>query len=62
MVPSVNSSLPEGWNIPERIFFATSRSLLVGVLMRTAVPDQASRQTTIKAARSCQSHVFGAEA
>ena len=48
--------------MPEMMFFATSRPLLVGVLIRTAVPDQASRQATMKAANSCHSHVFGAEA
>ena len=48
--------------MPEMMFFATSRPLLVGVLTRTAVPDHASRQAMIKAASSCHSHVFGAEA
>ena len=48
--------------MPEMIFPATSSPLLVGLLVCTAVPDHASRQATMKAASSCHSHVFGAEA
>ena len=58
----MNSSLAEGWKMPEMIFPATSSPLLVGLLVCTAVPDHASRQATMKAASSCHSHVFGAEA
>lgn len=48
--------------MPERMFPATSNPLPVGLLTFTAVPDQARRQATIKAASSCHTHVFGAEA
>ena len=61
-VPKVNSSFVEGWKMPERMFPATSSPLPVGLLTFTAVPDQARRQATTKAASSCHTHVFGAEA
>ena len=48
--------------MPEMMFPATSSPLLVGLLVYTAVPDQASRQATMNAASSCHSQVFGAEA
>ena len=48
--------------MPEMMLPATSSPLPVGLLTSTAVPDQASRQATTKAASSCHSHVFGAAA
>ena len=61
-VPSVNRSFADGWKMPERMFPATSSPFPVGLLTRTAEPDQASRHATQNAASSCQSHVLGAEA
>ena len=61
-VPSVHRSFADGWKMPERMFPATSSPLPVGLLTRTAEPDQASRHATPKAASSFQIQVFGAEA
>ena len=57
-----HDTLGNAGRLAEMMFPATSSPLLVGLLVCTAVPDQASRQATMNAASSCHSQVFGAEA